>query len=68
MATVIQAVEAYNNTLASLSIDGEWLTVRTLKAPEKIMDVAEMFGFSPIHVDTNREGDCPEYTITLRKG
>jgi hypothetical protein len=46
MATVIQAVEAYNNTLASLSIDGEWLTVRTLKAPEKIMDVAEMFGFS----------------------
>ena len=65
---VVQAVEAYNNTLASLSIDGEWLTVRTLKSPCKIIEAASPHGYYPVRIDTDRSGDCPEYAITLRKG
>jgi hypothetical protein len=65
---VTQACEAYNNTLAALSTDGQWLTVRTLKSPEKIAEAAARHGYTVTAVDTDLTGDCPEHTITLRKG
>jgi len=64
---VVQACEAYNNTIAAVSLDGQWLTVKTLKAPDKIIEAASPHGYYPTHTDTDLTGDYPEYTITLCK-
>jgi hypothetical protein len=49
---VVQACEAYNNTIAAVSLDGQWLTVKTLKAPDKIIEAASPHGYYPTHTQT----------------
>lgn len=65
--TVIQACEAYNNTLTALSLDGEWLTVRTMKSPEKIAAAAAQFGYVLVDCETSIEDGFKHHVITLKK-
>jgi hypothetical protein len=66
MATVIQAVEAYNNTMASIDSRGK-LIVRTLKSIDKIVAAAEPFGYKYYYSETVIEDGIKELTITLAK-